>query len=219
MSGIVASEQQRVRRDLFREAVVYAKWILADAERKKAFRKSLPGRKQRKVYQAAIQLYMSKQGDKQWLRKQLAVKGMMRAQVSDRPWTPDKQKEAISNRQGTERTVVKVQELVKTGMQVEGIVTYRQGAMSNGQGTIGNGQELMGRMGQQQGTISNKQRCINTEWSMVKMRGRNGKWSINDYEQQGSWRAVWEKRELVKVVRKEGTAGDLARQVNSIYQK
>jgi hypothetical protein len=84
MSGIVASEQQRVRRDLFREAVVYAKWIIADAERKKAFRKSLPRRKQRKVYQAAIQLYMSRQGDKQWLRKQLAVRAVVSVEGIDR---------------------------------------------------------------------------------------------------------------------------------------
>jgi hypothetical protein len=83
MSGIVASAKQRVRRDLFREAVVYAKWILADPERKKAFRKSLPRRKQRKVYQAAIQLYMRMQGDKQWLRKQLAVQAVVRAQGMD----------------------------------------------------------------------------------------------------------------------------------------
>jgi hypothetical protein len=79
MSGIVASEQQRERRDLFKEAVVYAKWIIADEDRKKAFRKSLPRRKQRKVYQAAKQLYMSRQGDKQWFRKQLAVKAMVRS--------------------------------------------------------------------------------------------------------------------------------------------
>jgi hypothetical protein len=72
-----------VRRELFREAVVYAQWIIADKDRKKAFRKSLPKRKQRKVYQAAIQLYMSKQGDKQWVRKQLAVKSMVRAQKMD----------------------------------------------------------------------------------------------------------------------------------------
>jgi hypothetical protein len=83
ISGIVASEQQRVRRDLFREAVVYARWIISDEERKKAFRKKLPGRKQRHVYQAAIQLYMSRQGDQQWLSKQLAVKGRMKAQRGD----------------------------------------------------------------------------------------------------------------------------------------
>ncbi|MCU7549585.1 hypothetical protein OCK74_10695 [Chitinophagaceae bacterium LB-8] len=77
MSGIVASEKQRVRRDLFKEAVVYARWILSDAERKEAFRKTLPRKKRRHVYQAAIRLYMNMQGDKHWLRKQLAVRGMM----------------------------------------------------------------------------------------------------------------------------------------------
>jgi hypothetical protein len=139
MSGIVASAKQRERRDLFKEAVVYAKWIIADKERKKAFRKSLPRRKQRKVYQAAIQLYMSKQGDKQWLRKQLAVKGMMRAQVGDRPWTPGMQKEAMNHWQGTESVVVRVQEPVKAGVRVEGTVSYRQGAMSKGQLAISKG--------------------------------------------------------------------------------
>ena len=79
MSGIVASGKQRERRDLFREAVVYARWIVADEERKKAFRKTLPWKKRRYVYQAAIRLYMSMQGDKQWLRKQLAVKAVMSA--------------------------------------------------------------------------------------------------------------------------------------------
>ncbi|MCU7548300.1 hypothetical protein OCK74_04200 [Chitinophagaceae bacterium LB-8] len=77
MSGVVASEKQRVRRDLFKEAVVYAQWILADTERKEAFRKTLPRKKRKHVYQAAIRLYMSRQGDKQWLRIQLAVRGMM----------------------------------------------------------------------------------------------------------------------------------------------
>ncbi|MCU7550923.1 hypothetical protein OCK74_17515 [Chitinophagaceae bacterium LB-8] len=77
MSGIVASEKQRVRRDLFKEAVVYAQWILSDAERKETFRKTLPRKKRKHVYQAAIRLYMNMQGDKQWLRKQLAVRGMM----------------------------------------------------------------------------------------------------------------------------------------------
>ncbi|MCU7552798.1 hypothetical protein OCK74_27010 [Chitinophagaceae bacterium LB-8] len=77
MSGVVASEKQRVRRDLFKEAVVYAQWILSDPERKEAFRKTLPRKKRKHVYQAAIRLYMNMQGDKQWLRKQLAVRGMM----------------------------------------------------------------------------------------------------------------------------------------------
>jgi hypothetical protein len=79
MSGIVASEKQRERRDLFREAVVYAKWVISDEERKKAFRKTLPRKRRKHVYQAAIRLYMSMQGDAGWLRKQLAVKSMLRS--------------------------------------------------------------------------------------------------------------------------------------------
>ncbi|MCU7550720.1 hypothetical protein OCK74_16500 [Chitinophagaceae bacterium LB-8] len=77
MSGIIASEQQRECRNLFKEAVVYARWIISDPERKKAFRKTLPRKKRKHVYQAGIRLYMRMQGDKQWLRKQLAVRGMM----------------------------------------------------------------------------------------------------------------------------------------------
>jgi hypothetical protein len=83
MSGIVASEQQRVRRDLFREAVVYAKWIISDDERKKVFRKTLPRKRRKHVYQAAIRLYMSMQGDARWLRKQLAVKAITREYTED----------------------------------------------------------------------------------------------------------------------------------------
>jgi hypothetical protein len=77
MSKVMASEQQRERRDLFREAVVYAQWIIGDEERKRAFRKTLPRKKRGKVYQAAIQLYMRMQGDNQWLRKQLAVQAVV----------------------------------------------------------------------------------------------------------------------------------------------
>jgi hypothetical protein len=79
MSGIVVSEKQRERRNLFREAVVYAKWIVGDEERKQAFRKTLPRKRRKHVYQAAIRLYMSMQGDPKWLRKQLAVKAMVRS--------------------------------------------------------------------------------------------------------------------------------------------
>ena len=79
MSGIIPSVRQKERRDLFREAVVYARWIVGDEERKKAFRKTLPWKKRRHVYQAAIRLYMSMQGDKQWLSKQLAVKEVARS--------------------------------------------------------------------------------------------------------------------------------------------
>ena len=84
MSGIVASGKQRERRDLFREAVLYAKWIVGDEERKKAFRKTLPWRKRKHVYQAAIRLYMRMQGDGQWLRKQLAVKEVVRSGREER---------------------------------------------------------------------------------------------------------------------------------------
>lgn len=79
MSGIVPSVRQQERRALFREAVVYARWMVGDEERKKAFRKTLPRKRRKQVYQAAIQRYMSRQGDAGWLRKQLAVRGMMSA--------------------------------------------------------------------------------------------------------------------------------------------
>jgi hypothetical protein len=77
MSGIVASERQRETRNLFKEAVVYAKWIVEGEERKKAFRKTLPRRKRKHVYQAAIRMYINMQGNAGWLRKQLAVRGML----------------------------------------------------------------------------------------------------------------------------------------------
>jgi hypothetical protein len=71
MSGTVATEKQKVRRDLFREAVVWAKWIIADEERRLAFKNTLPRKKRRKVYQAALQMYMREKGNKRWLRKVL----------------------------------------------------------------------------------------------------------------------------------------------------
>jgi hypothetical protein len=77
MSGIVPTEKQKVRRDLFREAVVWAKWVIADEERKLAFKNTLPRKKRKKVYQAALQMYMRMRGNKQWLCKQLAVMAMV----------------------------------------------------------------------------------------------------------------------------------------------
>jgi hypothetical protein len=71
MSGVVATEKQSVRRDLFREAVVWAKWIIADEERKLIFKSTLPRKKRRKVYQAALQMYIRQKGNKRWLRKML----------------------------------------------------------------------------------------------------------------------------------------------------
>jgi hypothetical protein len=73
MSGIVPTEKQKVRRDLFREAVVFAKWIIGDEERKLAFKSTLPRKKRKKVYQAALQMYMREKGNKLWVSKQLAV--------------------------------------------------------------------------------------------------------------------------------------------------
>jgi hypothetical protein len=71
MSGVVASEKQKERRDLFREAVVWAKWIISDEHRKLAFKNTLPRKKRKKVYQAALQMYMREKGNKQWVRKVL----------------------------------------------------------------------------------------------------------------------------------------------------
>jgi hypothetical protein len=73
MSGIVVTEKQRVRRDLFREAVVFAKWIISDDERKLAFKNTLPRKKRKKVYQAALQMYIREKGNKLWLRKVLGM--------------------------------------------------------------------------------------------------------------------------------------------------
>jgi hypothetical protein len=123
MSGIVASEKQRVRRDLFGEAVVYAKWIISDAERRKAFRKTLPRKKRGKVYHAAIQLYMWMQGDRQWLRKQLAVKAVVRVQEGNRQWT-------MGNWQiGNMRGVVKC-------VRCEGTIGEREWVTGNRQGIV-----------------------------------------------------------------------------------
>ena len=73
MSGVVATAKQKVRRDLFREAVVFARWVIADEGRKLAFRSMLPRKKRRKVYQAALQMYIREKGNKQWVSRQLAV--------------------------------------------------------------------------------------------------------------------------------------------------
>src|SRR5688572_27264041 len=80
MSGIEATEKQKVRRDLFREAVVFAKWIIAEDVRKLAFKDTLPRKKRRKVYQAALQMYMREKGNKRWLRK---VIGMLEVQGAE----------------------------------------------------------------------------------------------------------------------------------------
>jgi hypothetical protein len=80
MSGIVATEKQRLRRDLFREAVVFAKWIIANEGRRLAFRNTLPRKKRRKVYQAALQMYMREKGNKRWVTK---VVGLLELQGTE----------------------------------------------------------------------------------------------------------------------------------------
>ena len=56
MSGIVASPRQRKCRNLFKDAVAYAKEVIADAERKSTWQKKL--RKRHAVYNAAIREYL-----------------------------------------------------------------------------------------------------------------------------------------------------------------
>jgi hypothetical protein len=56
MSGIVASTRQRKCRNLFKEAVAYAKDVITDSERKTCWQKKL--RKRNAVYNAAIQEFM-----------------------------------------------------------------------------------------------------------------------------------------------------------------
>ncbi|MEO6671091.1 MAG: hypothetical protein ABIN36_16535 [Ferruginibacter sp.] len=56
MSGIVATPRQRKCRNLFKEAVAYAKEVIADAERKTYWQKKL--RKRNAVYNAAIKEFM-----------------------------------------------------------------------------------------------------------------------------------------------------------------
>jgi hypothetical protein len=81
MCGIVATEKQGVRRDLFREAVVFGKWIIADDVRKLAFKNTLPRKKRRKVYQAALQMYIREKGNKVWLRKVVSMLEVQGAEV------------------------------------------------------------------------------------------------------------------------------------------
>ena len=56
MSGIVASTKQRKCRNLFKEAVAYAKGVIADSERKTCWQKKL--RKRNAVYNAAVKEFM-----------------------------------------------------------------------------------------------------------------------------------------------------------------
>ena len=55
-------QKQRERRDLFKEAVVYARWIIADPQRREAFKNTLPRRRKRHVFNQAIRRYVQAGG-------------------------------------------------------------------------------------------------------------------------------------------------------------
>jgi hypothetical protein len=57
MKGIKATKAQKEKRETFRLAVTYAKWIYADETRKKAFMKTVKRRKHR-AFQTAMKLYL-----------------------------------------------------------------------------------------------------------------------------------------------------------------
>ena len=58
MTRIIASVQQRKCRDLFKDAVAYAKEVIADAERKRQWQKRI--RRRNGVYNEAVKYYMLK---------------------------------------------------------------------------------------------------------------------------------------------------------------
>ena len=58
MTKIIASPKQRTCRNLFREAVAYAKIVIADKEKKKEWQKRL--RRRNGVYNEAVKAYMLK---------------------------------------------------------------------------------------------------------------------------------------------------------------
>ena len=59
MTRIIASPGQRKCRDLFREAVAYAKTVIIDKEKKKEWQKRL--KKKNSVYNAAVKAFMLKE--------------------------------------------------------------------------------------------------------------------------------------------------------------
>src|SRR5436190_18057403 len=62
MTKIVASKEQRKCRNLFKEAVAWAKTVIADADRKKEWQKRL--KKTKRVYHAAIKEFMLREQKK-----------------------------------------------------------------------------------------------------------------------------------------------------------
>jgi hypothetical protein len=107
---------------------------------------------------------MSRQGDKQWLRKQLAVRSMVRAQQGDRQWT-------VSNRQWI--TDNKVLTIGNTSWEIgtqQGAIGYRQGVEKSICGEVPN----------------RKGRSVNGEWLVGNgWGGNNGGSMRSGYEQWG----------------------------------
>ena len=62
MTKIVASKKQRVRRDLFAEAVAWAKTVIADKAKKEEWQKRL--KRTKRVYHAAIKEFMLRENKK-----------------------------------------------------------------------------------------------------------------------------------------------------------
>jgi hypothetical protein len=57
MKNIRPSKAQKVQRNLFKEAVSFAQWVLRDPERTKAYLVNLPIKKRRRPFQALISYY------------------------------------------------------------------------------------------------------------------------------------------------------------------
>ena len=64
MKHIKATIKQRERREVFKQAVLYAKWIYAEADRKKAFLKTVRRRKHH-AFQSAMKLYLHASPERQ----------------------------------------------------------------------------------------------------------------------------------------------------------
>ena len=76
MTRIVASKKQRICRNLFKEAVAYAKTVIADEARKKEWQKRL--KRSKRVYHAAIKEFMIKE------KKKLLQAGQIQTMISEK---------------------------------------------------------------------------------------------------------------------------------------
>jgi len=81
MTRIIASAAQRKCRDLFAEAVAYAKEVIADPELKKAWQKKL--RRRNGVYNEAVKTYMLREKRKALRDKLIAETLLWKAMQGD----------------------------------------------------------------------------------------------------------------------------------------